>query len=180
MFRTRASGLSWKSCRPSSEFREIQTLICKEMCKKLPVLIKSFPSQTDGPALISNTALLCWFIVTISVNMYIYVNIILDLSTAIQQFRVQFNKTENAFFVVFICFSGLNIEACPGHVHFVPGHIDLCGYMPDWARDFSGRAHDYFSSSIHQLYRASEKYCLGTWKSLQGMYLFRTLCLMGM
>ena len=50
------SGLSWKSCRSWSEFWEIQTLICKEMCKKFLVLTKSCRSRTDGPALVSNTA----------------------------------------------------------------------------------------------------------------------------
>ena len=49
------SGLSWKSCRSWSEFWEIQTLICKEMCKKFLVLTKSCRSRTDGPALVSNT-----------------------------------------------------------------------------------------------------------------------------
>ena len=49
------SRLSWKSCQSWSEFWEIQTLICKEMCKKLLVLTKSCRSQTDGPALVSNT-----------------------------------------------------------------------------------------------------------------------------
>ena len=49
------SRLSWKSCRSCSEFWEIQTLICKEMCKKLLVLTKSCQSRTDGPALVPNT-----------------------------------------------------------------------------------------------------------------------------
>ena len=49
------SGLTWKSCRSWSEFWEIQTLICKEMCKKFLVLTKSCRSRTDGPALVSNT-----------------------------------------------------------------------------------------------------------------------------
>ena len=49
------SGLSWESCQSWSEFWEIQTLICKEMCKKFLVLTKSFRSQTNGPALVSNT-----------------------------------------------------------------------------------------------------------------------------
>ena len=49
------SGLSWKSCRSWSEFLEIQTLICKEMCKKILVLTKNCRSRTDGPALVSNT-----------------------------------------------------------------------------------------------------------------------------
>ena len=49
------SGLSWKSCRSWPECWEIQTSICKEMCKKLLVLTKSCWSRTDGPALVSNT-----------------------------------------------------------------------------------------------------------------------------
>ena len=49
------SGLSRKSCRSWSEFWKIQTLICKEMCKKLLVLTKSCWFLTDGPALVSNT-----------------------------------------------------------------------------------------------------------------------------
>ena len=49
------SRLSWKSCQSWSEFWEIQTLICKEMCKKLLVLTKSCRSRTNGPALVSNT-----------------------------------------------------------------------------------------------------------------------------
>ena len=49
------SRLSWKSCQSWSEFWEIQTLICKEMCEKLMVLTKSCRSWTDGPALVSNT-----------------------------------------------------------------------------------------------------------------------------
>ena len=48
------SWLSWKSCRSWSEFWEIQTLICKEMCKKLLVPNKSFQSRTDVLALVSN------------------------------------------------------------------------------------------------------------------------------
>ena len=36
--------------------REIQALICKEMCKKLMVLTKSCRSLIDGPALVCNTA----------------------------------------------------------------------------------------------------------------------------
>ena len=49
------SKLSWKSCQSWSEFWEIQSLICKEMCKKLLVLTKICRSRTDGPALVSNT-----------------------------------------------------------------------------------------------------------------------------
>ena len=41
------SGLSWKSCWSWSEFWEIQTFICKEMCKKFLVLTKSCRSQTS-------------------------------------------------------------------------------------------------------------------------------------
>ena len=44
-----------KSCRSWAEFWEIQISICEEMCKKLLVLTKSCQSQTDGPALVSNT-----------------------------------------------------------------------------------------------------------------------------
>ena len=44
----------------------------------------------------------------------------------------------------------------------------------------SGRAHVYFLSSIHQLSRASEKHWMGPTKSLQGTYIFRTMCPMGM
>ena len=54
------SGLRWKSCRSWSEFWEIQTSICKEMCKKLLVLTKSCWSRTDGPALVSNTVEPLW------------------------------------------------------------------------------------------------------------------------
>ena len=46
------------------------------------------------------------------------------------------------------------MPACPGHVDFVPGHVKLCAYVPDWASDFSGWAHVYFFSSMHSLYRA--------------------------
>ena len=56
------SGLSWKSCRSWPECWEIQTSICKEMCKKLLVLTKSCWSRTDGPALVSNTAPALWLI----------------------------------------------------------------------------------------------------------------------
>ena len=52
------SRLSWQSCQSWSEFWEIQILICKKMCKKLLVLTKSCRSQTDGPALVSNTGLM--------------------------------------------------------------------------------------------------------------------------
>ena len=44
-----------KSCRSWAKFWEIQTSICKEMCKKLLVLTKSCRSRTDGLALVSNT-----------------------------------------------------------------------------------------------------------------------------
>ena len=54
------SGLSWKSCHSWSEFWEIQTLICEEMCEKLLVLTKSFPSRTDGSSLVSNTVPAPW------------------------------------------------------------------------------------------------------------------------
>ena len=52
------SGLSRKSCRSWSEFWKIQTLICKEMCKKLLVLTKSCSGfwPTDRPYIVSNTA----------------------------------------------------------------------------------------------------------------------------
>ena len=29
--------------------------------------------------------------------------------------------------------TGVNIKACPGHVDLVPGHLNFCGYVPDWA-----------------------------------------------
>ena len=54
--RYQCSRISWKSCWSWSEFWEVQTLICKEMCKKLLVLTKSCRSRTDGLALVSNTA----------------------------------------------------------------------------------------------------------------------------
>ena len=47
----KGSGQSWKSCRSWSEFWEIQTLICKEMCKKFLVQTKICRSLTDRPAL---------------------------------------------------------------------------------------------------------------------------------
>ena len=47
-----------KSCRSWAEFWEIQISICEEMCKKLLVLTKSCQSQTDGPALVSNTGVI--------------------------------------------------------------------------------------------------------------------------
>ena len=56
---TQCSGLSWKCCRSWSEFWEIKTSFCKEMCKKLLVLTKSCWSRTDGPALVSNTVMTC-------------------------------------------------------------------------------------------------------------------------
>ena len=61
---TQCSRLSWKSCQSWSEFWEIQTLICKEMCKKLLVLTKSCRSRTHGPALVSNTGSTTWYVVT--------------------------------------------------------------------------------------------------------------------
>ena len=42
-----------KSCRSWSEFSEIQTLICKEMCKKFLVLTESWRSRTSLENLIS-------------------------------------------------------------------------------------------------------------------------------
>ena len=56
MSKCQCSGLSRKSCRSWSEFWKIQTLICKEMCKKLLVLTKSCWFLTDGQALVSDTA----------------------------------------------------------------------------------------------------------------------------
>ena len=50
--------------------------------------------------------------------------------------------------------TGVNIKACPGHVDLVPGHLNFCGYVPDWASDFSAWACTYFFSSIYKLYRA--------------------------
>ena len=55
IWHNQCSRLSWKSCRSWAKFWEIQTSICKEMCKKLLVLTKSCWSRTDGPALVSNT-----------------------------------------------------------------------------------------------------------------------------
>ena len=46
------------------------------------------------------------------------------------------------------------MPACPGHVNLVPGHIHFCGYVPDWAGNFSICACTYFTSNIHNLYRA--------------------------
>ena len=46
------------------------------------------------------------------------------------------------------------MPTCPGHVDFVPGHVNCCGYVPDWASDFPVWACTYFFSSIHKLYRA--------------------------
>ena len=50
--------------------------------------------------------------------------------------------------------TGLDIKACPGHVDLVPGHINFCDYVPDWASDFSVWACTYFPSTVHKLYRA--------------------------
>ena len=50
--------------------------------------------------------------------------------------------------------AGLHIKACLGHVDLVSGHTNFCGYVPDWASDFSVRACNYFPSSIHKLYKA--------------------------
>ena len=49
------------------------------------------------------------------------------------------------------------MPACPGHVDFVPGHINLCGYVPDWASNFLGWAHYYFHSTIQQLHQSDTK-----------------------
>ena len=46
------------------------------------------------------------------------------------------------------------MPACPGHVDLVPGHLNFCSYVPNWASDFSVWACTYFPSSIHKLYRA--------------------------
>ena len=54
---SQCSGLSQKSCRSWSEFWEIPTFICKEMCKKFLVLTKSYRSRPNGPALVSNTVI---------------------------------------------------------------------------------------------------------------------------
>ena len=36
------------------------------------------------------------------------------------------------------------VPVCPGHVDFVPGHINFCGYLPGRATDFSFWACTYF------------------------------------
>ena len=46
------------------------------------------------------------------------------------------------------------MSACPGHADLVPGHINFCGYMSDWASDFSVWSCTYFPSSLHKFYRA--------------------------
>ena len=41
--------------------------------------------------------------------------------------------------------TGLDIKACL-HVDHVPGHINFCGYMPDWESDFTVWACTYFTA----------------------------------
>ena len=63
--------------------------------------------------------------------------------------------------------SGLDIKLypiCLGHVDVVHKCLRLCDCVPDGASDSTGWACAYFSSSIHQRYRAQYIYWLGTWK----------------
>ena len=44
--------------------------------------------------------------------------------------------------------SGLDIKACPGRVDLVPGHINFCGYVPDWTMIFQS-GHVLIFSAVH-------------------------------
>ena len=56
----------------------------------------------------------------------------------------------------------------PGHVDLVPGHINFCGYMPDWASDFFSQGMYLLSQQYTEVLQGLHKYWLGNWKILQG------------
>ena len=72
-------------------------------------------------------------------------------------------------FLLYTCkIEGLDIKACLGHVDFVRGHINFCGYVPGWASDFSVWTCTYFFSCIHKLYMACKNIGWGTLEFLLG------------
>ena len=67
----------------------------------------------------------------------------------------------------------------PGHVDLVPGHINFCCYMPDWASDFQ-YGHVLIFPAVYVSFTGLVQILAGHVKIFAGHINFRTMCPTGM